>query len=202
MRISLASMLTGARSAIGCLGLALLSATAVPALAANVLVNPGFETGLLAPWTNSNDFCGGCLWSVDDADAHSGTFSAFVSGNRLILQTFAPVPVASITAASFWARHPNSADGAAIAIFFQYSDATTVEVIEATDGSAWTFFDFLAELDPAKILTGFGVYGNSGAFARFDDALLNVGLRVPEPSTWLLMMAGATWIVLRRRRRS
>ncbi len=65
---------------------------ALPALANNVLVNSDFETGLLPPWTNDNDFCGGCTWSVDSADAHSGTYSAVVDGNRLILQTFLADP--------------------------------------------------------------------------------------------------------------
>jgi hypothetical protein len=169
---------------------------ATPAIAANSLLNPGFETGALAPWTNSNDFCAGCTWSVNSADAHSGTYSAVVDGNRLILQTASPIPVSSITAVSFWARHPDAATGADIAVFFEYSDASSEEELLFTTNSAWTFFDVLASLDSGKSLTGFGVYGNSGAAARFDDALIEV---VPEPSAWLLLTTAAVWPVLSRR---
>jgi hypothetical protein len=167
-----------------------------PALATNALVNPSFETGFLAPWTNDADFCGGCTWSVDAADAHSGTLSAVVDGNRLIKQTFAPIPVSSITAVNFWARHPDAAGGADIAAYFEYSDATSEEPHVFTSGTAWTFFDILAELDAGKSLTGFGVYGNSLARARLDDALVEF---VPEPSAWLLLLMGAVWPVSRRR---
>jgi hypothetical protein len=170
---------------------------AAPALAANQLVNPGFETGLLAPWTNDNDFCAGCTWSVDAADAHSGTYSAVVDGNRLILQTFAPVPVSSINAVNFWARHPNDATGADIAVYFEYSDLTDEEALFQTSDSAWTFFDVTSELDSSKSLTGFGVYGNSGTLARFDDAVVDV---VPEPATRLHFATGAAWLISRRRR--
>ena len=171
---------------------------ALPALANNVLVNPGFETGLLAPWTNDNDFCAGCTWSVDAADAHSGTYSAVVDGNRLLLQTFAPIPVSSISALNFWARHPNSLNGDAMAVWLGYSDSTNEEALRSTSDSNWTYFDVLNELDSGKSLTSFGVYGNSGAIARFDDAVLNAG--VPEPSAWLLLVTGVAWPVLRRRR--
>jgi hypothetical protein len=171
---------------------------AVPALAANVLDNPGFESGLLAPWVNDNDFCGGCTWSVDSADAHSGTYSAVVDGNRLILQLGAPIPVSSITEVSFWARHPDALFGADMAVFFEYSDATSEEPHVFTSGTAWTFFDVTAQLDAGKSLTAFGVYGNTGAIARLDDAVLDTV--IPEPATWLLLLTGVAWSFVRRRR--
>jgi hypothetical protein len=175
----------------------LLCCCAGPALAANVLVNPGFESGLLAPWVNDNDFCGGCTWSVDSADAHTGTYSAVVDGNRLIQQTGAPIPVSDITAVSFWARHPDALVGADMAVYFEYSDASNEEVHVFTADTAWTFFDVFAELDVGKSLTGFGVYGNSGDIARLDDALVDV---IPEPASWLLLLTGTAWAAAGRRR--
>jgi hypothetical protein len=174
-----------------------LLCSAVPALADNVLVNPGFETGLLAPWTNSNDFCGGCLWTVDAADANSGTYSAVVDGNRLVLQNFAAVPVSSISAVNFWARHPGEPTGQFMAVYLEYSDASSEEIQVQTTSSGWTFFDVTGDLDGGKSLSAFGVYGNSLAVTRFDDALVDV---VPEPATWLLLAAGAMWPASRRRR--
>jgi hypothetical protein len=181
--------------------LVLLTLTTGQLFGANILANPGFETGSLAPWTNSNDFCGGCLWTVENADANTGTSSAVLFGNRLILQTFAPVATSSITEASFWARHPDAGpSGADVAAYFEYSDASSEEVIVSTTGTAWSFFDVFVELDPGKELTGFGVYGNSDFLARFDDAVIDVSSAVPEPSTWLLLATGAGLLALRRHR--
>ncbi len=85
-----------------------------------------------------------------------------------------------------------------MAVWLGYSDSTNEEALRFTSDSNWTYFDVLGELDSGKSLTSFGVYGNSGAIARFDDAVLNVG--VPEPTGWLLLVTGAAWPVLRRRR--
>ena len=51
------------------------------------------------------------------------------------------------------------------------------------------------------ILDGFGVYGNSGAFARFDTAVVDTG-EIPEPGTALLLGAGLVFLgfAVRRRR--
>jgi hypothetical protein len=179
------------------LSLALLC-NAVPALAVNVLDNPGFESGALAPWVNDADFCGGCTWTVDSADAHSGTYSAVVNGNRLIAQFGSPIPVSDITAISFWARHPDAAFGADMAVYFEYSDSSSEEPHVFTGDTTWTFFDVTAELDAGKSLAAFGVYGNTGTIARLDDALIDT--LIPEPSTWLLLLTGSAWAVVRRRR--
>ena len=59
------------------LALALLTAAGLavvapqPAYAANLLANPGLETGTLSPWT-----CSGNLGSVTAAAVHAGTKAA------------------------------------------------------------------------------------------------------------------------------
>jgi len=174
------------------------------AFGANLLLNPGFEDGVLPPWTNSSDFCGGCTWSAISTDAQSGTWSAEVDGNRLLLQTFAAVNVGLINQVSFWARHPDG--GLGMAVVLMYDDATETEDLISTVGTEWEFFDVTSFLAPGKNLVGFGVYGNSGGLARFDSALVdaresNGGGGVPEPATFALMGAGLAAVALRRRMR-
>jgi len=96
------------------------------AFAANILTNPGFEDGALTPWVNSNDFCSGCTWSVSSAEAHGGTKSATVVGNRLLTQSFAAIATSSISEASLWLKAVPGISTIA-AVNFSYSDATFEE---------------------------------------------------------------------------
>jgi PEP-CTERM motif len=179
-----------------------LSAFAANSYAVNILFNEGFETGALAPWSNSTDFCGGCTWSVSAALPHTGVYSATVDGNRLLEQVFAPTPVALISEASLWLRMP----GVGIAaVYFGYSDSSYTENI-VNPTADWTKFDVTALLDAGKSLVSFGVYGCSGCndpsttFA--DDFVVDSSAApVPEPGTALLMGVGASVLAARRRRR-
>jgi PEP-CTERM motif len=178
-----------------------LSTFATHAFSANVLVNPGFESGALTPWFNSDDLCSGCTWSVTSADAHSGTFSAQVAGNRLIEQDFAAISTSSITEASLWLRMPET--GFAF-VFFKYSDSTTGGTT-VSPTATWTKFNETSFLAAGKSLTGFGVYGCSGCagagITRADDFIVNTGAAaVPEPSTFLLLGFGVAALGLLKSR--
>ncbi len=164
-----------------------LIVVASPALAVNILGNPGFETGALPPWYQKADFGGPENWNATTADKHSGEWSATDVGNKLIAQDFAAVPVADILLASFWLRN---VDASINAVYFEYSDTTTEENIWFPTGG-WDYIDATGWLDAGKSLVSFGVYGVIGGNTQrtyVDDWTLDV---IPEPTTLVLLAAAA-----------
>jgi hypothetical protein len=150
--------------------------------AANILVNPGFETGSLAPW-----FANVGAPTVSNADAHTGVFSCAAFGGDEIRQNFAPVLTGSITEASLWAKRPPfQLDQYS----FYYSDAPTGTFVIQGNSSNWDQFNITANLTSGAHLTGFSIFGTSSGPAFLDDFVINV---VPEPSAafaTLLLVAG------------
>ena len=187
---------------------ALLAAPATGATV-NLIANPGFETGALAPWFNgddaSNPFGPREPWNVTADDAHSDRFSAQAVDNYEIRQNFAPVAVGDVTQLSFWLRHPNEPAGSVAAVYFYYAGAAFGDVAVAlTSGDGWEYFDLTSELDAGETLTGFGVYGYTGGSSdvervRLDDVSILVAA-VPEPAALALFGLGALGIAAARRR--
>lgn len=183
--------------------LCLLVVTPVPA--ANILSNPGFESGVLSPWYNDEDFGAVEPWNVTNTDAHSGTFSATNAGDSSIRQDFAAIAAASITELSFWIKQPEAA--IFVAEYF-YSDATSAQgALQFLSGGDWEFFDLTSELDVTKQLTGFAVFGYQGFDdiedrTFLDDVLIDAPRTptVPEPSSILLLSLGVVTFGLVRRR--
>ena len=190
------------------LSLSIIAAAGVMAATAahaNVLANPGFETGSLAPWSQTADYGGPTDWHIS-TDAHSGAFSAADEGNKKIEQFFSGVAASSITELSFWLKHPDESNQPA-AYDFTYSDSSVAEFQVSTSSLGWEFFDVTGNLDTSKTLVGFGVYGCScGAGVSdtlLDDVKISAGAGVPEPATWALMLMGTfgAGAMLRRQRK-
>jgi len=182
-------------------------ALATPAAAAptNLIANPGFESGSLAPWVNardaSNPFNPVEFWNVTSTDARTGSFSAQALENVEIRQDFAAVAVEQILELSFWLRHPvDTETPAAISLF--YSDGSEGFSLAITEGLDWEFFDITADLEAGKFLTGFGLFGytpGAEARTRLDDVTLLVN--VPTPAGLGLLGAAAGLLAFSRVRR-
>ncbi len=143
--------------------------------------NGDFEAGTLSPWYNVS---AGSHWSVTNADAHSGTFSATDVGNYAIQQDFDGVLTDSITEVSFWLKQPEAAISYVSLI---YSDATFSANVVSLVGADWEFFDITSWLVSGKFLTGFQLYGYSGGGPNedrtyLDDVTIN-STPVPAPLT-------------------
>jgi hypothetical protein len=182
---------------------------ASPALAANILTNPGFETGALSPWFQ--DFNGTPTepedWNVTGADAHSGAFSATVIGNKSIRQDFAPVSTDDIVEFSYWLKQPEFAEAfSALELF--YSDASTGfgTCVTVFDASGWGLCDMTSDLTPAKNLVGFSVFGFQGGGDAedrtfLDDATIDTtAALVPGPRTLVFLGVGLAALGAIRRR--
>jgi hypothetical protein len=151
-------------------------------LLTNVLINPGFETGSLPPWTTNN-------WLVTSDDAHSGTYSAEDIGNYWVRQDFAPIPVGDINSISFWTKQPEEAIQA---VDFYYS-VTDYDEFLVFPGADWTFFDITGELRGVGSLQAIRIWGYTGGgpgadLTRIDDIVIDANVATPvEAGTWGLV---------------
>ena len=159
--------------------------------ATNILLNSGFETGSLSPWTAT------FAPTVTSAYAHSGTYSVREFSQDAVKQTFAPVATSAITEISFWVDRPVG-DVLINGFYLTYSDGTAVynyaELPNYTGG--WHKFDITADLAANKNLTGFLLYGTSllpgSDPAYIDDITISANgiSAAPELSSWGMMLVG------------
>ncbi len=184
-----------AHIAMGALAIVLVQAsTAAP------LRNPGFEDAALAPWfqgVGTLDRPHDEFWSVTQAEAASGTWSAQNVGNNELRQDFAAIPVASVLEVSFSLRQEGTgALGAAVQL--HYADGSFTQQQFVPSGlDLWQRYDVTSQLDPGKQLTGvsfFGIRSSLPTRTHLDD----VRVLVPEPGSFVLVALGLGLLTARR----
>ena len=160
------------------------------AFAANVLVNPGFETGSLAPW-----FASSGAPTVSNADPHTGVFSASAFGGDEIRQNFAAVPNSDITEVSVWIKRPPFQFSQ---YTFYYSDNTSSTHLIQGNSSNYDQFFLTSNLTPGKSLNGFSIFGTTSGPAFLDDFVINA---IPEPTGAAVALTAIVGAAIRPRRR-
>ena len=145
--------------------------------AANLLVNPGFETGSLSPWALGRNFCStSCKpWAAVKAMPKAGKYDAGDEGNAEMVQDFTATSTSSLTKVAFYCRHPAGSEPTAADFF--YSDGTDDEFVAFTTDTSWDLLDLTVDLAAGKMLDGFSVWGFSGTVANqntfIDNALIH-----------------------------
>lgn len=175
-----------------CLG----SAFAAGQSFANILVNPGFETGDMTGWTTTN-------FTATNNDFHTGAWSTIDFGNFSVEQSFAGVAGTDITEISVWAKQPDRTD-----FFFAfdilYSDSSFDESL-GLGGVAtnWTKFDFTSLVNTSKTVTGIRGWGYTSGGTNdvtfYDDFVVETNA-VPEPASIAVLGLGV-FALLRKRRK-
>jgi hypothetical protein len=160
------------------------------AMADELIVNGGFESGALTPWYNARNFCGGpCQdWAVTNTNSHSGSFSAMDVGNIELRQDLTATPGSQITSVSFWVNNSAGVD----AVDFFYSDSSDEEYVVFTNAGVWNFVDVTADVNTSKTLVGFSIWGcDTGCTSFVDDvSITTAGGGVPEPGTLAMLGTG------------
>ena len=169
--------------------------------AANIVTNPGFETGDFTGWT-ATPFPGGDL-SIQTNLPNSGTYYARFGSNVLdgydSLQQSLPTTAGVYYDLSFFLREdgPGSPANADFQVYF---DGNLIQDVPGSN-FVYTQFSFLSLLATTNSTVlefrGFDI----ASYARLDDVSVDVSA-VPEPATLVLVGAGVLLVTALRKRRA
>nr|QNO52142.1 hypothetical protein MDNCFBIC_00012 [Methanosarcinales archaeon ANME-1 ERB6] len=164
------------------------------ALAAERIVNGGFETGDLSNWNTATGF-------ITDGYHHSGSYGTalyFAS----IDQTFDPAVTATRDLTFYWHERFASGPNGYLKVWIRYEGEDWVETtktgVVVNDGvSPSTWFKYTATVDTTKAITGVRI----GRIAEGEGYIDDVSLSTPGFEA-LFAVAGvlAVAYILRRRR--
>jgi hypothetical protein len=165
---------------------------------ANLVTNPGFETGTFAGWTQSGNLG---FTSVTSLSPHSGGFNARfgpVGSLGFITQTLVTVPGATYDV-DFWLT--NESGSTPNEFQFNWDGGALESSLLNSASFGYTHFVFSLTASTAATTVSFG-FRHDPSFWRLDDVSVNA-VAVPEPATLALIgLAGLLGAAASRRRRS
>lgn len=181
------------RIAAGCL--ALLCLPVIPAVAANIVVNPGFETGDLTGWTLTPATVGSTFVVANLFPANSGGFAANFGGVQVgdydVISQTLPTTAGHTYTFSFFmgASGPNNRQQAF------WDGINLQDLMDFSQGYVQYTFTQVATTNSTVI--AFGGY-NVPNWNGVDDVVVQD--LAPEPSTWVLVAGASGLLALRRKR--
>lgn len=143
----------------------------------NILQNPGFEAGVLDPWTSAG-------WTVISSDFYSGSYSAQGVTNIWIRQDIDPTDVTTINAITVYEKQPSGI--AFAAVDFIYSSEMDYDEFLVAPGTDWTFINMTSQLRGSGLLTAIRFWSYSGPgdqTTRIDDVVIDTEGGVPVDET-------------------
>jgi len=171
----------------------LLALTAVAALSvaypasANLIMNPGFETGDFTGWTASGD--AGVFGTIGGVAPHSGNFQAVFSGISSLTQSVATTPGASYTIDFFLANTappPNS-------FLVSWGGSTIFSLTNQGSSTSYTEYTFTETASTASTALHFQfvTQGLGGAWFLDDVSVNPAGVGVPDGGSTVSLLGFA-----------
>ncbi len=180
------------RFAVRAFAIVAIALAGLPGRAANLVVNPGFETGDLTGWIVSPDSSSGCsCYGVDNLQPHSGAYEAYFGpiGDVVDLsQSLATVPGTAYTV-SFWlaqTQDPYPPDYInSIAASFGSNGLLSETDAPASDYVEYSSTGLVATSSSTSLI--FAFRNDDGYFLLDDVSVAPLMASVPEPATaWLI----------------
>lgn len=186
------------------LGVAALAALYPTTAAANLVANPGFETGGFPPWARSGNLsstfvdCTGSFFLP-----HSGSCSAAFGpiGSLGFIEQSLPTSPGSVYAIDLW-YYVNDQDGDPTTpnedneLLVEWDGAVILHLLDSPPAD-WHLLSFQMPASGALTVLKIGLR-NDPSFDGLDD----IGVRaVPEPAAGILLAGGVAALGLARRRR-
>lgn len=185
------------------LPLLMLSALA-PAMAANIVVNPGFETGNFTGWTGASG------WNVTTTDPHSGTQAAGTGcvgatcldpvAGAWFSQTLTTVALSSYNV-SFWID-PVISGCATCEIDVRWNGSLKGSFVNEPGGYHQYTINSLVASGSSTVLQFNGRHDPQVIWVDDIDVEGLSGSSTPEPASFLLASAGLAAVGFFRRKRS
>ena len=195
-------MFYAAKSGMNALPKLLLALTAVAALSfahparANLITNPGFETGDFTGWTTSG--AGASVVGTFVFPPHSGSFQAHITTGSSITQTLVTMATQSYTI-SFWLASPSGFAGDSFAVQWGGSTIFT-EPAQPLPYTEFTFTETASSASTALQFLGIGSH-NTTDWLLDDVSVTPAGVPDGGSTVSLLGCALLGVAVLRRKLR-